>query len=247
MVAPALRQSGVPDFAAHMFIFYYAVLSEVSPPTALSPFAAAALTGGEPVPDDDADLEVHAAGLRRAVRVHARVRAGSGLLLAGRGRPSPSRVLTAALGVAALAWRAAAAGCAAKPRGRNAVGLTVGGTLLFYAAPVGGYRRRLIISVAGCSGVAPQRGRPADFLACYRMRLRRREHAMTQTFIPDGQPRSRPRRCLLAARPRRQSAQPPSHHAEGALRLQHRRRLSPRQLHAVHRLLAEARQASPTG
>jgi len=48
MVAPALITSGVPDFAAHMFIFYYAVLSEVSPPTALSPFAAAALTGGNP-------------------------------------------------------------------------------------------------------------------------------------------------------------------------------------------------------
>jgi TRAP-type uncharacterized transport system fused permease subunit len=31
-----------------MFIFYYAVLSEVSPPTALSPFAAAAITGGNP-------------------------------------------------------------------------------------------------------------------------------------------------------------------------------------------------------
>jgi TRAP-type uncharacterized transport system fused permease subunit len=29
-----------------MFIFYYAVLSEVTPPTALSPFAAAAITGG---------------------------------------------------------------------------------------------------------------------------------------------------------------------------------------------------------
>jgi TRAP-type uncharacterized transport system fused permease subunit len=39
---------GVPDFAAHMFIFYYALLSEVSPPTALSCFAAAALTGGNP-------------------------------------------------------------------------------------------------------------------------------------------------------------------------------------------------------
>jgi TRAP-type uncharacterized transport system fused permease subunit len=38
----------VPDFAAHMFIFYYSVLSEVSPPTALSPFAAAAITGGDP-------------------------------------------------------------------------------------------------------------------------------------------------------------------------------------------------------
>jgi TRAP-type uncharacterized transport system fused permease subunit len=48
MVAPALVQAGVPDVAAHMFIFYYAVLSEVSPPTALSPFAAAALTGANP-------------------------------------------------------------------------------------------------------------------------------------------------------------------------------------------------------
>ena len=48
MVAPALVQAGVPVAAAHMFIFYYAVLSEVSPPTALSPFAAAAITGGNP-------------------------------------------------------------------------------------------------------------------------------------------------------------------------------------------------------
>ena len=48
IAAPALTQLGVPAFAAHMFIFYYAVLSEVSPPTALSPFAAAAITGGNP-------------------------------------------------------------------------------------------------------------------------------------------------------------------------------------------------------
>jgi len=48
IVAPALITLGVPKFAAHMFIFYYAVLSEVSPPTALSPFAAAAITGGGP-------------------------------------------------------------------------------------------------------------------------------------------------------------------------------------------------------
>jgi len=48
ITAPALTKLGVPDFAAHMFIFYYAVLSEVSPPTALSPFAAAAITGGNP-------------------------------------------------------------------------------------------------------------------------------------------------------------------------------------------------------
>jgi len=48
IAAPALIKLGVPDFAAHMFIFYYSVLSEVSPPTALSPFAAAAITGGDP-------------------------------------------------------------------------------------------------------------------------------------------------------------------------------------------------------
>jgi TRAP transporter 4TM/12TM fusion protein len=48
MVAPALTAVGVSAAAAHMFIFYYAVLSEVSPPTALSPFAAAAITGGRP-------------------------------------------------------------------------------------------------------------------------------------------------------------------------------------------------------
>jgi TRAP transporter 4TM/12TM fusion protein len=48
IAAPALVQLGVPDYAAHMFIFYYALLSEVSPPTALSPFAAAAITGGDP-------------------------------------------------------------------------------------------------------------------------------------------------------------------------------------------------------
>jgi TRAP transporter 4TM/12TM fusion protein len=48
MVAPALIGVGVAPVAAHMFIFYYAVLSEVSPPTALAPFAAAALTGGNP-------------------------------------------------------------------------------------------------------------------------------------------------------------------------------------------------------
>jgi TRAP transporter 4TM/12TM fusion protein len=48
IAAPALIMLGVPDFAAHMFVFYYAILSEVSPPTALSCFAAAALTGGNP-------------------------------------------------------------------------------------------------------------------------------------------------------------------------------------------------------
>jgi TRAP transporter 4TM/12TM fusion protein len=48
IISPALTELDVPRFAAYMFIFYYAVLSEVSPPTALSAFAAAAITGGNP-------------------------------------------------------------------------------------------------------------------------------------------------------------------------------------------------------
>lgn len=48
LAAPALVKLGVPDYAAHMFVFYYALLSEVSPPVGLSPFAAAAITGGNP-------------------------------------------------------------------------------------------------------------------------------------------------------------------------------------------------------
>ncbi|MDI3195613.1 TRAP transporter fused permease subunit [Pseudarthrobacter sp. AL07] len=49
IIGPALQDVGVPAFAAAMFIFYYSVLSEVSPPTALSPFAASAITGGRPI------------------------------------------------------------------------------------------------------------------------------------------------------------------------------------------------------
>jgi TRAP transporter 4TM/12TM fusion protein len=48
IIGPALTTLGVEPFAAYMFIFYYAVLSEVSPPTALSAVAAAAITGGNP-------------------------------------------------------------------------------------------------------------------------------------------------------------------------------------------------------
>ncbi len=48
ITAPAMIKLGVPEYAAHMFIFYYAVLAEVTPPTALSAFAAAAITGGDP-------------------------------------------------------------------------------------------------------------------------------------------------------------------------------------------------------
>lgn len=46
IVGPALQDLGVPAQAAAMFVFYFAVLSEVTPPTALAAVAASAITGG---------------------------------------------------------------------------------------------------------------------------------------------------------------------------------------------------------
>ncbi|MCA1572270.1 MAG: TRAP transporter fused permease subunit [Chloroflexi bacterium] len=48
IIKPAFDAFDVPSYASLMFIFYYAVLSEVSPPTALSAYAAAAITRGSP-------------------------------------------------------------------------------------------------------------------------------------------------------------------------------------------------------
>lgn len=45
IIGPALQTLGVPVEATYMFIFYFAVLSEVTPPTALAAVAAAAITG----------------------------------------------------------------------------------------------------------------------------------------------------------------------------------------------------------
>ncbi len=71
IAAPAMMKLGVPAIAAHMFIFYYSVLSEVSPPTALSPFAAAAITGGDPYATTLQAWKYTLAGLPGAVRVCA--------------------------------------------------------------------------------------------------------------------------------------------------------------------------------
>ncbi len=49
IIAPAFVEVGVELYVAYMFIFYYAVLGEVSPPTGLAPFSTAAITGGSPM------------------------------------------------------------------------------------------------------------------------------------------------------------------------------------------------------
>jgi TRAP transporter 4TM/12TM fusion protein len=49
IVAPGLIQMGVPKMAAHMFILYMGVTSDLTPPTCLSPFAAAGIAGSPPM------------------------------------------------------------------------------------------------------------------------------------------------------------------------------------------------------
>jgi len=50
VVAPALQQLGVPALAAHMFVFYCAVISAITPPVAIAAFAAAAIARSQPWP-----------------------------------------------------------------------------------------------------------------------------------------------------------------------------------------------------
>ena len=49
MAAPALVQLGIEPLAAHMFVFYYGMLSMITPPIAMAAFAAASISGAPPV------------------------------------------------------------------------------------------------------------------------------------------------------------------------------------------------------
>lgn len=49
VVAPGLQQMGIPPLVAHFFVFYYAVLSAITPPVALAAYAAAAVASTDPL------------------------------------------------------------------------------------------------------------------------------------------------------------------------------------------------------
>lgn len=49
VVAPGLVNLGMEPILAHMFVFYYAVISAITPPVALAAFAAAGITGTDPM------------------------------------------------------------------------------------------------------------------------------------------------------------------------------------------------------
>ena len=49
VVAPGLIQLGIPQLTAHFFVFYFAVVSAITPPVALASYAAAGISGANPM------------------------------------------------------------------------------------------------------------------------------------------------------------------------------------------------------
>jgi TRAP transporter 4TM/12TM fusion protein len=62
IAAPALVKLGIPAIAAHMFSFYYAMFANLTPPVALAAFAAAGLSGGDPMRTGFASVKLAIAG-----------------------------------------------------------------------------------------------------------------------------------------------------------------------------------------
>ncbi len=145
MVAPALIKLGVFEAAAHMFIFYYAVLSEVSPPTALSPFAAAAITGGNPYKTTMLAWKYTLPAFIVPFMFTASPE-GIGLLLKGPVINVVIVTVTALAGVWALSG--AVGGYLVRPIGpMERIALTVSGCLLFYAGTIHDVIGALILAV----------------------------------------------------------------------------------------------------
>jgi len=131
MVVPAMTAVGVSPVAAHMFVFYYAVLSEVSPPTALAPFAAAALTGGQPFRTMMLTWKYSLPAFLVPIAFTVDP-TGMGLLFAGPWIDVLLTSLTALVGTAALAAALTGAWGFGAPHVRAL--LAVGGLLLFHPA-----------------------------------------------------------------------------------------------------------------
>jgi TRAP transporter 4TM/12TM fusion protein len=58
VVAPGLVQLGIPQLTAHFFVFYFAVVSSITPPVALASYAAAGISGANPMETSVASFKI---------------------------------------------------------------------------------------------------------------------------------------------------------------------------------------------
>ncbi|GAF12975.1 LOW QUALITY PROTEIN: TRAP transporter solute receptor [Bacillus sp. JCM 19045] len=49
IIATVILKIAIPVLAAHMFVFYFGILADITPPVALAAFAATGISGGEPI------------------------------------------------------------------------------------------------------------------------------------------------------------------------------------------------------
>lgn len=130
-LAPALITAGVPEPAAHMFLFYYAVLGDVSPPTALAPFAAAAITGAKPF-ETMGQAWKYCLPAFIAPFMFCLSPDGMGLLLEAAWMTNAQALITGVLGVVAMAG-AFGGWVLARALAWERVGLGIAGLALLYA------------------------------------------------------------------------------------------------------------------
>lgn len=62
IAAPALVELGIPVVAAHLFVFYFAMFANLTPPVALAAFAAAGISGGDPMKTGFTSVKLALAG-----------------------------------------------------------------------------------------------------------------------------------------------------------------------------------------
>lgn len=62
MAAPALAHFDVPILVAHMFVFYFGLFANITPPVALAAFAGAGIAGGDPMKTGFQSLKLALAG-----------------------------------------------------------------------------------------------------------------------------------------------------------------------------------------
>ncbi len=63
MAAPALLQLGVPPIAAYMFVFYFGIAADLTPPVALAAYAGAGIAGDDPMKTGVTAFKLALAGL----------------------------------------------------------------------------------------------------------------------------------------------------------------------------------------
>jgi len=97
--APALVELGVPLLAAHLFIFYFGCISNVTPPVSLAAYAASGIAGSPPLRTAGTAMGLASAGFLVPVMfVYA-----PALILDGTAGAIAATTLTALIGVVALA------------------------------------------------------------------------------------------------------------------------------------------------